>query len=220
MSRPSFLDCKLYVIIDRSVLSDRDPVEVTEQAIRGGADCIQWRDKIGSDRDFLQVAQALRELTRRKGILFVVNDRVAVAQLVSADAVHLGHEDLPVREVRSLVRDSMGIGRSTHSLEEARQAQQDGADVIGVGPVFPTPTKPGYPAVGLDLLRQVKPVIRIPWVAIGGIDPQNVTLVLSAGADRVAVVRAVAGAADPEEAARALKDRIVSSQRESTRCGF
>lgn len=196
------------MIVDRAVLGGRDPVQVAEQAIRGGADCIQWRDKASSDREFLRVARVLRELTREEGKIFVINDRVSVAQIVKADAVHLGHEDLPVREVRALVEDSLAIGRSTHSLEEAMTAQADGADVIGVGPVFSTPTKPGTPAVGLDLLRRVRPVIRIPWLAIGGIDLKNLPEVLSAGADRVAVVRAVAASSDPEEAARAFKQQI------------
>lgn len=204
----SLRDCKLYSIVDRSVLGVRDPVEVAEAAIRGGAECIQWRDKNSSDREFLEAALRLRILTRRHSIFFVVNDRVAVALLAKADGVHVGHEDLSVAEVRSLAGSSLCIGRSTHSLSEALEAQEQGADYIGVGPIFPTPTKPDYPAVGLQLIREVKPRLKIPWVAIGGIDLENLPLVLSAGATRVAVVRAVAGASDPEAAARSLKDAL------------
>ncbi|MBI3318071.1 MAG: thiamine phosphate synthase [Candidatus Omnitrophica bacterium] len=192
-------------MVDRGVLQGRDPLEVAEAAIQGGADCIQWRDKSAPDGKFLAAARELRELTRRQETLFVVNDRVDVALCVGADAVHLGHEDLPVKEARGMVRDRMAIGRSTHSLEEARQAEADGADYIGVGPVFSTPTKPDYPAVGLELLKQMASTIRIPWVAIGGIDRQKLPLVLSAGASRIAVVRAVAGDPDPASAARLLK---------------
>ena len=206
----SFQDCRLYVIVDRAALGGRDPVEVASAAIRGGADCIQWRDKKAPDAEFLKFAQFLRALTREQGSLFVVNDRVAIAMRVEAVGVHLGHEDLPVREVRALVGRSLAVGRSTHSLKEARQAQLDGADYIGVGPVFATPTKPDYPAVGLELLRQVKGVIQIPWVAIGGIDQATLPLVLSAGSTRVAVVRAVAGAPDPEAAARQFKQQLLS----------
>ena len=209
MSKISFQNCRLYVIVDRSVLVSRDPVQVAEAAIRGGADCIQWRDKTASDREFLSVAKRLRELTRSLKIPFIVNDRVAVALLVRADGVHVGHEDLSVQEVRALVGPEIRIGRSTHSLREAKEAEAAGADYIGVGPIFSTPTKPDYPAVGLELIRQIKPAIRIPWVAIGGIDLNNLALVLSAGASRVAVVRAVAGASDPEMAARNFKTTII-----------
>lgn len=211
MSKRSFADCRLYVIVDRSAVGGRDPARVAEQAIRGGADCIQWRDKSAPDGPFLEAAERLRELTRRTGTLFVVNDRLDAALACGADGVHLGHEDLPVATARSLAGDRLLIGRSTHSLAEAKAAQAEGADYIGVGPVFATPTKPDYPAVGLELLRQIGAAIRIPWVAIGGIDLQNLPLVLSAGAARVAVVRAVAAASDPEAAARALKGKWSSS---------
>jgi thiamine-phosphate pyrophosphorylase len=209
LNKKSFHDCYLYVIVDRTALGGADPIKVAEAAIRGGADCIQWRDKQASDRDFLEVAHALRRLTQRMGVLFVVNDRVSVAQLVGADAVHVGHMDLTVEEVRQLVGDSMAIGRSTHSLSQALQAQRDGADYIGVGPVFATPTKPDYPAVGLSLIQEVARSIQIPWMAIGGIDQSTLPLVISAGARRVAVVRAVVAHPDPETAARSLKARLI-----------
>ncbi len=190
------------------MLVGRDPAEVAEAALRGGADCIQWRDKRTPDRPFLETALRLREVTRRHGALFVVNDRAAVAMQAEADGIHVGHEDLPVPEVRKRVGSGMLIGRSTHSLEEAVQAESAGADYIGVGPVFATPTKPDYPAVGTALLGQIRDRIQIPWVAIGGIDLKNLALVLSAGASRVAVVRAVTGASDPAAAARAFKKEL------------
>lgn len=206
----SFQGCRLYVIVDRAALGGKDPVAVARAAIQGGADCIQWRDKKASDSEFLACARDLRVLTREAGTIFVVNDRVAVAMLVEADGVHLGHEDLPVPEVRRLAGGSLAIGRSTHSLAQAKQAELDGADYIAVGPIFSTPTKPGYPAVGLELIRQVKTAIQIPWVAIGGIDQSTLPLVLSAGSKRVAVVRAVAGASNPEAAARQFKEQLLS----------
>ena len=210
MSKPSIQKARLYVIVDRAVLQGRDPVETAAAAVRGGADVIQWRDKEAPDGEFLEMARLLRERVGKLGALFVVNDRVAVAIAARADGVHVGHEDLPVPAVRALVGNSMLIGRSTHSLEEALEAERQGADYIGVGPVFATPTKPGVPAVGLELVRQARGKVQIPWVAIGGIDLENVGLVSSAGAACVAVVRAVAAASDPEAAARALKGRLSS----------
>ena len=209
MSNPSIQKAKLYVIVDREVLQGRDPAAVASAALRGGADVIQWRDKKGTDREFLETARRLFDLTRRQNALFIVNDRVSLALLAQADGVHVGHEDLPVPEVRALAGPSLLIGRSTHSLEEALEAEREGADYIGVGPVFTTPTKPGYRAVGLELVRQVRERVQIPWVAIGGIDLENAGLVSSAGAARVAVVRAVAAASDPEAAARALKGKLL-----------
>ena len=211
MSKISLENCRLYVIVDRAAIGGRDPVAVAEAAIRGGADVIQWRDKQSNDRDFLAVAGALRDLTLRSGTLFIVNDRVDTAILSEADGVHLGHEDFPVEQVRSMVGQSLLIGRSTHSLSEARQAESEGAGYIGVGPVCSTPQNPDYPVVGVDLVQQVRQTVRIPWVAIGGIDLQTLPLVLSAGATRVAVVRAVSGASDPEQSAHDLKVRITAS---------
>ena len=209
-SKISIQQSRLYVIVDRAAVGTKDPTQVAEAAIRGGADCIQWRDKASGERDFLQTARALREIARRFGRLFIVNDRLQAARKVGADGVHLGHEDLSVREARALVGNSLLIGRSTHSLEEAQQAQADGADYLGVGPVFSTPTKPDYRPVGLNLLGQVAPVVKIPWFAIGGIDLENLGLVLSAGATRVAVVRAVAAASVPEAAAHSFKGHLSS----------
>lgn len=208
MSKRSIPAGCLYVIVDGQALKGKDPVRVAEAAIRGGADCIQWRDKSACDREALEVARRLRELTRRVKALFIVNDRLDVAMAAGADGVHLGHEDLPVPAARALLGEPILIGRSTHSLQEALDAQRQGADYIGVGPVFSTPTKPDYRAVGLGLLGEVRTRLSIPWVAIGGIDLENLPLILSAGAPGVAVVRAVAAASDPEQAARSLKRQL------------
>ena len=205
LRRTSLENCRLYVIIDRAALKGRDPVRVAEAAIQGGADLLQWRDKSSPDREFLKVARALRHLTRKLRTLFLVNDRVAIAMLVHADGVHLGHQDFSVREVRSLVGRKLLIGRSTHSIQEAIEQEMEGADYLGVGPVFSTPTKPDYRSVGIELLEKISQRIRIPWFAIGGIDLKTLPLVLSAGAFRVAVVRAVGGMLDPKDAARSMK---------------
>ena len=196
---------RLYVIVDRAAVGPRDLVEVASSAIRGGADVIQLRDKSASAKQLIEAASRLLPLTRAAGIPLMINDRADIARSVDADGVHLGEEDLPLKDARDLLGAGRIIGKSTHSLEQALAAQAEGADYIGVGPIFPTPTKPDYRSVGTALISQVASRMRAPIVCIGGINGSNLEQVLEAGACCVAVVRAVCGAADPEAAARALK---------------
>ena len=195
----------LYVIVDAEACGDRDPVAVATEAVAGGADVIQWRAKSWAMRRRWQVAQRLADALRRTPALVIINDHVELALAVEADGVHLGQDDLPVEVARRLVGREVIIGVSTHTEAQALAAQRQGADYLGVGPVFATPTKPEYRPVGPALLTAVGRRLTIPYVAIGGIDRANLPLVLSAGATRVAVVRAVAGARDVRGAARALK---------------
>jgi thiamine-phosphate pyrophosphorylase len=146
-------------------------------------------------------------MTAAAGVLFVVNDRLDVAMAVEADGVHLGQVDLPVAAARRLWPGRI-LGRSTHSLSQAVEAEREGADYLGVGPVFATPTKPGRPAVGLGYVGSAAAQVRVPWFAIGGIDTSNVAAVVSAGARRVAVVRAVSDAVDVAGAVRALLSAV------------
>ncbi len=197
-------------------------------ACEGGADIVQFRDKmLGSDpmlkrgltpavdKERYRIAARLRKICHSFGVLFIVNDALEVALAVEADGVHLGQDDLPVAEAKKLMFP-MGVsnflvGCSTHSLEQALEAERQGADYIGIGPVFATPTKPTYNPVGLELIRTVTSQVKVPHVAIGGIDVTNVSQVLAAGARRVAVVRAVCGAGDIAAAARQMKKVITSS---------
>ena len=213
----SFSHCRLYVIIDRAAAGDRDLVDVASAAIRGGADVLQLRDKTASPRKFLEEAECLLSVTRRAGIPLIINDRVDVAHAVGADGVHLGQEDLPLAAARRILGFERLIGQSTHSLEQACTAAAEGADYLGCGPIFPTPTKPGSGSVGTALIRPVIQAVRIPVVCIGGIDAGNIAQVLEAGADRVAIVRAVCAAEDPEAAARALKHQLEQSVHSSPR---
>jgi thiamine-phosphate pyrophosphorylase len=171
-----------------------------EAAVRGGVDFVQLRDKDLSDADLLRVLEEARAVTRRLGVPLVVNDRPDLAVLVGADYVHVGQDDLPLRAVR---RFGIPAGLSTHSREELRRAE---SDYVAVGPVFATPTKPGRPAVGLELVRHAVEWAPAPWFAIGGIDRTNVAEVVGAGARRIAVVRAIGDADDPEAAARELRE--------------
>jgi len=195
---PSLADRRLYLVAP----ARPDLVELIEQAVRGGVDVVQVREKALSDRELLPRLQAARETTRRLGVPLVVNDRPDLAVLCEADFVHVGQDDLPVAAAR---RFGIGVGLSTHAPEEIDWAD---ADYIGVGPVYATPTKAGRPPVGLELVRYAALHARQPWFAIGGIDQSNVAAVVAAGARRIAVVRAICDAADPERAARALRDAL------------
>jgi thiamine-phosphate pyrophosphorylase len=169
---------------------------------------VQLREKQLGDEQLASVAAATRALCERLGALLIVNDRPGVALEAGADGVHVGQDDLPVAEVRELVGDGLLIGLSTHSPAEIDAVDPGLVDYIGVGPVHETPTKPGRPSVGLELVRYAAEHSPVPFFAIGGIDAANIDAVLEAGAERVCVLRAIAAASDPEQAARALRARI------------
>jgi thiamine-phosphate pyrophosphorylase len=170
-----------------------------EAAVRGGVDIVQVRDEELGDGELLERLVTARELTRRLGVPLVVNDRPDLAVLVEADYVHVGQDDLPVEAAR---RFGLRVGQSTHAAGELDAAE---ADYAGVGPVYETPTKEGRPAAGLEYVRYAARNARLPWFAIGGIDETNVRDVVAAGAERIAVVRAITEASDPECAAAALR---------------
>lgn len=187
---------QLYVITGEQFHPGRPMLDVMEEALRGGCDILQLRDKTSSKREVLAKAKALRELTRRWGATFIVNDHIDVALAVDADGIHLGQDDLPLREARAIVGSKI-IGISTHAIEEARQAERDGADYIGVGPVFATKSKVDVvDPVTTEYVRQVAAEIRIPFVAIGGIKLHNVDQVLAAGARRICAISEIVGSDD------------------------
>lgn len=211
---------RLYVVVDRAAAGSRDPVEIGAAAVRGGADAIQLRGKSATTRQLLDDAIRLLRVTRPAGVPLIINDRADVARASGADGVHVGQDDLPVAAARALLGPGRLVGKSTHSLEQAIAAETEGADYIGVGPLFATPTKPDYPSVGLALIGQVRGRVRVPTVCIGGIEPSNLEAVRRSGARCVAVVRAVCAAADPEAATRALKQgimRVSSTPRSAAR---
>ena len=174
-----------------------------EAAVAGGVDIVQVRDKELPDPELIPVLHEARRATERLGVPLVVNDRPDLAALVGADYVHVGQDDLPVEVAR---RFGVAVGLSTHAREEIDGTD---ADYIGVGPVYATPTKEGRPPVGLELVRYAAEHARRPWFAIGGIDESNVADVVAAGAHRIAVVRAIGDAADPELAAARLRSALV-----------
>jgi len=198
----------LYAVTHLTAWDDTLPEKV-EQALRAGVDVIQLRSKQLSDLELLKIGRIMRDLTDRYHKLFIVNDRVDLMLALDADGVHLGQDDLPTREARILMKNpDKLIGRSTHSLDQAIAAQQEGADYVGFGPIFSTPTKPTYAPIGLKQIEDVRQAIRIPFVCIGGIDHQTIEQVIKAGAERVAVVRAVFDQADVERATSQLKEKL------------
>jgi thiamine-phosphate pyrophosphorylase len=206
-SRQRLAEVRLYVLLTGSHCAR--PLEWTiKEASAGGAQMFQLREKDLSDRELLERARQVRRWTRQGGALFVMNDRPDIGLLAEADGVHVGQEDLSVKEVRRILGADGLIGVSTHSLAQARQAILDGASYIGVGPVFPSETKEFSDHPGLGLVRQVSAETTLPIFAIGGIGPENVGQVVEAGAGRVAVSGAVCRAQGPREIAAALRRKL------------
>jgi thiamine-phosphate pyrophosphorylase len=191
------------------LVCDERSNEFLEAALRGGVDLVQLRIKHASDRAITEAAERFKRLCHAHGAMLIVNDRPDLAAAVGADGVHLGQDDAPVASARRIVGEERLIGLSTHSPAQVDAAASSGADYIGVGPVNETPTKPGRPAVGLAVVDYAARNAALPFFAIGGISAMNVEQVHAAGARRVAVVRALTDAADPEAAARELRDALI-----------
>jgi len=204
----------LYVITDPALSHGRSHVEVARAALDGGADAVQIRDKSSTAYNLCCVAAEIQPIARKFGAVLFVNDRVDVALISGADGAHVGQEDLPVREARRLLPRPRLIGVSVSTRDEARRAQKEGADYLGVGPVFASATKPdaGEP-LGLERLGEIAASVTIPVVAIGGITVANVAGVFEAGARGAAVVSAVVSAEDITAATRALKRIIAGATR-------
>jgi len=202
-----FADVRLYVLITEASCK-RPWLEVAEEAIKGGADCLQLREKSIESGELLCRAKDFVALCKRHRVVSIINDRPDIALMAGADGVHVGQTDLPAVEVRKLLGRGKIVGVSTHNLEQAKQAVRDGADYIGVGPFFRSPTKPRDFVAGPSYARQVAEQIKIPAVAIAGITEQNVDEVLATGLKAIAVTAAVAGCDDPQSAARRLKKKL------------
>lgn len=204
------IDFKLYLITDRTVTAKPLP-EAVRLALEGGIRAVQLREKDLPIRELLSLAQELREMTREHGAKLFISDRVDVAVAVGADGVHLGTESMPASAVRKIVGGAMLIGVSTHSLDEALAAQAEKADFITYGPIFETPSKMKYGApVGVKSIRQIKNEVKIPIIAIGGINSGNILPVMSAGADGVAMISAIMAADDIRKTAAAIDKALTA----------
>jgi thiamine-phosphate pyrophosphorylase len=203
----SLSDARLYVLIDgRSSLDEF--AQLVQSLVEARVDCLQLRDKTLVDRGLIARARCLRKLTRGTKTLAVINDRADIARLVDADGVHVGQDELSVKDARTVVGPRALVGVSTHSIEQARAAVLDGANYIGVGPTFPSTTKHFDLLAGLGLLRAVAAEIRLPAFAIGGVTLENLDEVLASGIKRVAVSAAIAHAGDPADIARQFVQRL------------
>ena len=183
-------------------------------ALAGGVGIVQLREKDLPERRLIELGRRVREWTREANALFIMNDRADLAVVTDADGVHVGQDELSVKEARRIVGPQRLVGVSTHTIEQARRAVLDGADYIGVGPVFPSSTKAFESLAGLEFVREVAAEISLPWFAIGGINADNVNLVVESGAKRIAVSSAILSAKDPEAAARELGSKVVSAEDE------
>ncbi len=198
---------RLYAITDLKVYDERVCWQI-EKALSGGVDIVQLRSKSLSDRELLKLGSLIRKIASREKKLLIINDRTDLALALDADGVHLGQEDMPIEIARKLLGRGKFVGLSTHNLGQAEEAQARGADYVGFGPIFATPTKPTYHPVGLRAIRAVTAKVKIPVVFIGGINESNIGQVIAQGAKRVAVVRAIFGSHNPHAAAQDLRRRL------------
>lgn len=190
-----------------------DAVRAAGLAHDGGVRFFQYRDKRGSRRAIYEACQRLARFCADRESLFIVNDHADIAAAVGADGVHLGQEDLPAGAARSVLGAERIIGISTHSVEQAREAEAAGADYIGFGPIAETRTKDAGAAVGTDALRLLRRSVTVPVIAIGGIGPGNLDAVLRAGADGIAVISAILGAGEIAAAARVMVQAVEATER-------
>ncbi len=196
----------LYLVTDRTRTAGRPLLDVVEQALQGGVDAVQLREKDLSGAALFELAQRLRDLCRRHAARLLINDHIDVALAIGADGVHLPADSFAPADARRLLGPHALIGASTHSLEEAQAAAADGADFIVFGPVFETPSKRGYgPPIGLEALSEVTRAIALPVFAIGGVTTDRVEAIRRCGAQGVAVISAIVEAGDPRAAAAALR---------------
>ena len=199
------LDFSLYLVTDRSLARGRSSLEVVKAAINGGVSCVQLREKECSTREFIAEALALKETLQQYGVPLLINDRVDVALAVEADGVHLGQSDMKIADARRILKPHMIVGISAESVADAEQAEKEGADYIGISPVFATGSKTDTALpLGLEGVQQIREKVKVPLVGIGGINVNNGADVIAQGADGIAVVSAIVSADNLESAAREL----------------
>ena len=214
------IDYSVYLVTDRDLARGRSLADIIAAALRGGATCVQLREKNCDTAEFVNQALAVRELLADHGVPLIINDRIDVALAVEADGVHLGQTDMPCRLARKILPRNMVVGVSAETMAQARAAQEDGADYIGVSPIYATPTKTdAAPPLGLAGLREMRSLVDLPLVGIGGLNAANAAEAIANGADGVAVVSDIVAATDPEQAARKLAETVRAAKQARDRQG-
>ena len=199
----------LYLVTDSYALKGKDILLTLSRSLKAGVDIVQFRDKEATDQEFLKTGKRIKNLLKERDILFIINDRVELALILNSDGVHLGQDDMSVEEARRILGNKKIVGLSTHTIHQMYEAAKKDVDYISIGPIFQTSTKPDCRAIGLEVVRKAREELKIPFVAIGGINETNIKDVVLAGARRVAVVSAIPSAKDPFIATRNLIEKMV-----------
>jgi thiamine-phosphate pyrophosphorylase len=208
---------RLYAILDLGYVPPDDAERVASDLIRGGADLIQLRGKKQNVAELASLAGRLHSLTSAAGVPLIINDHAAIARDLPVEGLHLGQDDLAIAEAREILGRDCWIGKSTHTLAQATAAAREGADYIGFGPLFATPTKPRYQPIGLEEIRRAHELVAVPIFCIGGIKLENLPQVLGAGATRVVIVSGLLQRADIAAATRAAKERLEQNRNSKLR---
>ena len=208
MTAADLSSSRLYGILDLSYVEIRESEKMAEAMIAGGVDLVQLRAKGLASAQIAEIAAEVHRLLAGRGLPLIINDHPEVARIVAAEGVHLGQDDMPIAEARKVAGPNCMVGKSTHSLDQAIRAFYEGADYIGFGPIFATPTKPDYAPVGLSEIQKVHDAVRIPIFCIGGIKLDNLSEVIEAGARRVVIVSGLLQARDAAEYARSAKKML------------
>ena len=208
------IDYSLYLVTDRDLARGRSTFEIVKAAVDGGVTVVQLREKHCSTREFIEQALAIKNFLKARKVPLIINDRLDVAQAVKADGVHLGQTDMPLEMAKDILGDSMLIGISAESIEDAIAAEKGGADYLGVSPIYTTSTKTDTaPPLGLAGLREIRKAVSLSLVGIGGLNKENSAEAIRSGADGVAVVSAIVAADDPKAAAIELKQVITEARK-------
>ncbi len=208
---------RLYAILDLAYVAQGKAESVAGDLIRGGADLIQLRGKKESQAELTRLAERLRRLTSSAGVPLIINDHAEITRDIPVEGLHLGQDDLGIAVAREIVGRDCWIGKSTHSLAQAVAAEAEGADYIGFGPLFATPTKPDYTPIGTDEIQEVHERVSLPIFCIGGIKLENLPTVLAAGAKRVVIVSGLLQSADIAAGTRAAKELLAENQKSEIR---
>lgn len=204
------LDCTLYLVTDRDVLKGRDLKKAVEESILGGTTLVQLREKNVSSKEFYEIAKDIKSITDKYNVPLIINDRLDIALAIDAEGLHIGQKDLPASLVRKIIGEDKILGVSVNNIEDALKAQRDGADYLGVGAIFPTKSKKDAENTSIQTLKEIKNVVNIPIVAIGGIKETNIQKLKGTNIDGVAVISAILGKEDIKKACENLKCLLLS----------